>query len=651
MTGKTIEIVPEGVEQQMPSSVLALYDMSWQEYLKRKNYNKDINKMCGLCIEKQKAEHGEITIKCSGLKKLESMAPPDVLYAFEDHEVQKLKELVDPYEWADKHLDIHQEDPTKRIFSRRWYQEQFVSCSAKRKTIRCGRRTGKSYGLALDCTHRLVNTSNYRIIVVTPFLTQAKELADNVRKMLRNLSEDVGTWDELVDRSVTSPVHEIKLRNGSTFKAFTAGGSDAGAVRGQGADLIILDEADFLSQEAFNSVSAILADTPTTELICTSTPYGENILYKLSHSPEYKEFHFPTFCLPHYDDDLDNDFRSSTDVAGYVQEIMGEWGIASNAVFQGEFIEAGRQKLEVKADDFIVNRKKYILSLGCDWNGDKVGTRIVITGLNKETGEISTARMDNVVKEGWTQAAAVQKIIELNRAYDLDHMYVDEGFGESNVQQLKLHAVNNYGKLPYDHPDLKLDEVVAVNFASTLELRDVVTGEIRKKYYKNFMVETVNRALESGVLNLSGHVNKPIVEQMKNYIVKSTTSNGRKIYEAKSSEIGDHDLDAYMLSIMALYLEHSSILDARTPSAVQILPVERSINQGYNEASTIVKRPGDEELSQMTSGLFHSYKSHMPRVGRAEALKSGSRTSNMISRLGGSQRTNLGSRSRFLTGR
>ena len=646
MTNKVFPIVNEEKDEALPSSIIGLYDLNWREYLKIKNYDRDISTMCQKCKKEQMIKFGKTTIKCSGLRRIETMLPEEIINEFNDQELITMKELVDPYYWAENHIDVHQENPERRVFSKRWYQERIVSCSASRKVVRCGRRIGKSYALALDATHRLVNNPGYRILVVTPYLTQAKELAELVRKMLKHL--DTGSWSDIVERSVSSPNHEIKLRNGSVFKAFTAGGGDAGAVRGQGADWIIIDEADFISQPAYNAIVAILADTPNTELTCTSTPFGENILFKLSKAPEYKEFHYPTSVLPHYDDSLDDDIRNQTDVVGYIQEYMAEWGLDSNVVFQPEFIDRARIDEIPDPSDYIVNRSNYILALGCDWNGDKVGTRICIVAYSKVTGKISIAKMDNVIKEGWTQLAAVQKIIELNRLYTPDHIYVDEGFGESNVQALKYHAVSNYGKLPKDHPDLRLDEVVAVNFAATLELRDVVTGEIRKKYYKNFIVETVNRALETNTLLLGGTISQPIVDQMKNYVVKTTTANGRKVYEAKNSEIGDHDLDAFMIGITALHLEHDSILDLREISTIQILPVERNETRGYNESSSISGRMSNEQLSGIASSLFYSYKNNMPRVGRTDAI-----TSSKPGVLGRSRiTTNSGnSRSRVLTGR
>ena len=634
---------------QLPTTTTGLYEVQWRDYLKVKNYDPDINNMCSNCQKDQIDKFGKITIQCTGLKSLTDEVideNPLIFDNLDDDELDLMKQIYDPYYWADKNIDIKQENLKKRMFKQRWYQESIVKCSSNRKVVRCGRRAGKTFSVALDVLHRMMTRSNYRVLMVAPFQTQAKELSDTIRKLIKVLNPDYGGWGNIVERSVTTPVHEIKFYNGSVFKAFTAGANGAGATRGQGADLIILDEADFLSQEAFNAILAILMDTPDTEMIVTSTPYGENVLYKLAQMPEYREFHFPSFVLPHYSDKLDKDLRDGSDVAGYIQEIQAEFGLDTTVVFQPEFINQSKNIVTNSDSDVFINRQDYILILGCDWNGDKVGTRICIVGLHKKTGAISIVKMDNVKKEGWTQVEAVNKIVSLNRMYDLDHIYVDEGFGESNVQQLKLVAINNYGRLPYDHPDLKLDSVVAVNFASTLELKDVVTGEIRKKYYKNFMVETVNRSLESGILALGDPQCVGIIAQMKNYIVKSTSANGRKIYTAKDEEIGDHDLDAYMMAIMGLHLEYESMLDKTVLSTVQILPFAKLDSTGYNSTNTVEKRLSSDELQTMTSQLFYSYKNNKPTKGRTSSLSSG-RTMGLTHGRGGfSRSTSLYSRNK-----
>lgn len=604
-------------DKKPTSSLIQLYEMPWREYLKHKNYDTDIGNMCKNCQREQIRKYGEITIKCSGPKDI-SVLDQNIVANMNSDELDEIKQAMSPVYWAEKNIDVNQQDPTKRLYVNRWYQSMQITCSASKKAIRCGRRSGKSYGLGIDISNRLVQNSNYQILVVTPFLSQAKELANVVKKILRSLGDTIGTWDDLVERSVTSPYQEIQMKNGSTFKAFTAGNDNANAVRGQGAHLIIIDEADFLTQEAFDSITAILMDKPNTEIICTSTPMGEGLLYKFANSKDYKEFHFPSFCIPHYNDDMDKEFRNSLSMMAYIQEIMAEFGLSDNSVFDTDLVN--RSTLIGTSESLhnvITNRNRYIVSLGCDWNADKVGTRICVIAYDKIEHKVIIANLSNVRREGWTQVAAIDKIVELNRLYTPDYIYVDEGFGEANVQQLKLIAVNLFGKVPADHPDLKLRDVVPVNFSSTLELRDVMTGEIRKKYFKNFIVETTKRALETGLLAFKDPISAPIVEQMKNYIIKSRAANGRETYEAKSQEIGDHDLDAFMIALAGLQLNENSILDTRRYSNVTILPLEKRGTEAYNNSDKIEKRSyGNDEK-------YHRTVRVAPGISRRSSISGG----------------------------
>lgn len=604
-------------DKKPTSSLIQLYEMPWREYLKHKNYDTNIGNMCKNCQREQIRKYGEITIKCSGPKDI-SVLDQNIVANMNSDELDEIKQAMSPVYWAEKNIDVNQQDPTKRLYVNRWYQSMQITCSASKKAIRCGRRSGKSYGLGIDIANRLVQNSNYQILVVTPFLSQAKELTNVVKKILRSLGDTIGTWDDLVERSVTSPYQEIQMKNGSTFKAFTAGNDNANAVRGQGAHLIIIDEADFLTQEAFDSITAILMDKPNTEIICTSTPMGEGLLYKFANSKDYKEFHFPSFCIPHYNDDMDKEFRNSLSMMAYIQEIMAEFGLSDNSVFDTDLVN--RSTLIGTSESLhnvITNRNRYIVSLGCDWNADKVGTRICVIAYDKIEHKVIIANLSNVRREGWTQVAAIDKIVELNRLYTPDYIYVDEGFGEANVQQLKLIAVNLFGKVPADHPDLKLRDVVPVNFSSTLELRDVMTGEIRKKYFKNFIVETTKRALETGLLAFKDPISAPIVEQMKNYIIKSRAANGRETYEAKSQEIGDHDLDAFMIALAGLQLNENSILDTRRYSNVTILPLEKRGTEAYNNSDKIGKRSyGNDEK-------YHRTVRVAPGISRRSSISGG----------------------------
>ena len=610
-----------------------------------------VNGMCEKCISDQIRESGEVTIKCKGLASAKQLIPESMSHMFGEDEMAQIEEMANPYAWADKYIDTEAED-SKRMFSPRWYQEQMVRCTATRKVYRCGRRTGKTYAFALNILHRVLTNKDYKVLIATPYEVQAEELINQIREFIHRLDPNWGSYADLVIKDVKSPNYLMQFSNRSRVRGFTTGSSGAGSVRGQSANLIILDEVDYMSEADFNSILAILADDPETELWVASTPDSKKALYRLEQIAEYRKFHYPTFVLPHYSDALDKDFKNQLTDVGYVQEIMAEFGASEMGVFQSYYVDkcVDTSIGEDDRGDVLRNRDKYIVIMGCDWNDDKVGTRLIALAFNKVTKKFIVAKRETVSKEGWSQVEAVNRIIELNREYDFDHMYVDEGFGTSQVQFIKKYALDNFGKLPAGHPDLKLADVVPVNFSSKVEVQGVNGGEPVKKDTKVYLVENAVRFLERGAYSFDQVYDKDLMAQMGNYIVKSRSPTGRPTFAAEEKRIGDHDLDAFMLAVFGFSMEYSEFLNVQMSTDI-VHMVSKSVMSGHSapevansldynpeelfadmggtgyerRASALSKRHnsgynrssfGTGRTDGFTLEQFRSHRSNLPSVGR-----------------------------------
>lgn len=572
-----------------------LSEIPWRDYLARKAYNKDINQMCSMCIKDQISKHGQITIKCDGLLSGKSKIPEQFMHHFSEEEMDIVEQSINPYYWAEKNIDVKNENPSTKLFMPRWYQEQFLRCSARRKTIRAGRRIGKSQGITMGLLHKMLTTEKYYVLVVAPYDAQAEEIYVKAKQILNNLNEP---YDEIVESAKESPNYQIKLRNGSRLRCFTAGSSGAAQVRGQPANLIYIDEVDYLGQKDFNSILAILLDKPDTELWVTSTPDGEKQLYRLSQDKAYKEFHFPSFVLPHYNDDIDNDLRSQSDDMGYVQEVMAEFGTSRAGVFQKYFIDLC-SKLSINNTDqasVLANRRNYIITMGCDWNHEGIGTRIVALAYDRINKLFFIVDKATVSKEGWTQTAAMEKIIELNRKYVFDKVYVDRGFGYTQVETLKSFAIAQFGKLPKGHPDLMLAEIVGVDFSSKIEVQDPYTNQIVKKDVKPFMVSILNKVIEKVAIKFDEKFDLAIIAQLKGYEEKRSAS-GKPTYFASSATVGDHDLDALLLAMFAFNVEYDEIFSAmKSQLAINVLSAKdihgkdiKHLNPNHNQTTLEIK--------------------------------------------------------------
>ncbi len=552
----------------------SLADIPWREYIDSKNYNKDVNKMCDLCIKDQLSKYGAITIKCNGLLGAKNSMPPEFEHLFDKEELEILEEAANPYYWASKNIDTKNTNESTKLFLPRWYQQQIMSCSSRRKTIRCGRRAGKSQSMAMAIAHKMLTNEKYYVLIVTPYDAQAEEMYVKIKQIFNNLLDP---YMSIVAKAKESPNYEITLKNGSRLRAFTAGSSGAAQVRGQPANLIYIDEADYLGQKDFNSILAILLDKPDTELWVTSTPDGEKQMYRLSQDKAYREFHYPSFVLPHYNDDVDSDLRTQSDEMGYVQEVMAEFGSSKAGVFQKYYVDlCGKVNFTATKETVMANRSNYIITMGCDWNHEGIGTRIVALAYDKREKIFFIVDKATVSKEGWTQTAAMEKIIDLNRIYRFDKIYVDRGFGYTQIETLKSFAMAQFGKLPLGHPDLFLAEIVGIDFGSKIEVKDPYTGQDVKKDVKPYMVGVLNKAIEKVAIKFDESADKALMDQLKGYQEKRSAS-GRPTYSASSAVIGDHDLDALMLAMFAFNVEFDEIFsNMKSQLAIRILKQEET---------------------------------------------------------------------------
>lgn len=432
------------------------------------------------------------------------------------------------------------------------------NCSATSKVVRMGRRTGKTHSLAMLIIHACMSDqgskgTGHRALLVSPYQNQTEEVIDNIIKICNALP------DNPIESKKSSPIHIIKFKNGSVVKGFTAATS-GDSVRGQPADSIWLDELDDIPAKAITSILGILLDNPNVRVWRSGTPKGEINLYKAAEDPKVKEFHYPSFVIPHYNDALDLQMRSEMDEIGYLQETMALYGVSSNNIFQYGFIERAQQRdYFLSPLDYLSNRHKYISILGVDWNHDTVGTRIVVSVYDKDQQQFYILDKAKVAVEGWTQQLAMDKIIEYNRKYNIDHIFVDAGFGATQIGDLRLYGEMQIGKVAKGHPDLKLINIQAVDFGSNVEVRDPSSGEIFKQGLKQFAVQNTVLILEKDMLGLEPKRDKDIIQQMKNYIQKSR-NKGRVVYGYLSKKIGDHDLDALMISLYGFKKLYSSIL-------------------------------------------------------------------------------------------
>ena len=679
MSNKIDTVQIEDVDNtESNKEITKLSDIYWKDYLKDKNYNKDLDKMCELCVKDQIKKYGSQTIICKGLNKAEAMLGE----AAKDMDKEELAEfdiLYNPFDYMDRFLDY--ENPN-RNFEHRFYQKMILGCSARYKVVRMGRRTGKSQSIAMLAVHR-ASLEKTRILLVSPYAVQTEEIISTIKDLCTRLPEN-----PLVS-SKASPAHKLVFANGTVLMGFTAA-TNGDSIRGQPADLIILDEClvgntlitmsdgtkkqikdikigdrvlsnfntidlvlnskstgfkqtykytfdngsvleatpnhpvkdvngfvsihnceyvesctglhkfngrlytkllcredasiqevynltvdnnhtyiandllnhncDDIPEKAINSIMGIKMQNPEVEVWRSGTPKGQRNLYRAEQDIMAKSFHFPSFVIPKYSDQMDASLRSDYgDGVGYIEEVLAEISSANNAVFQNIFISRALNKvLRISASDVLEDRSRFIVFLGVDWNHDKVGSRLLVIAYDKIVRQFHIIDKEIVAIEGFTQHAAVEKIITLNRKYNCDHVFVDQGFGATQIADLKSFAMAKAGTIPKGHPDLKLLDVTPVDYGSSTVIRDPVTGNEYKTPTKQLAVATAVEMFEKDLITLCKKEHNDIIQQLRNY-VEVSRNKGRIVYGYISKKIGDHDLDALMIGIFGMKRIYSSL--------------------------------------------------------------------------------------------
>jgi replicative DNA helicase len=521
------------------------------------------NPICGECqnchsqrynkfVTEQGKTYTEFPINCSLIPENNQYLPQYVIKQLNAKELAEAETYLDPVKWAEKFLLMSDGRPWKA----RWYQEEMLRCSSNRKVVRAGRRIGKTDTIAVDILHFTFTNKSKKVLIVAPYKSQVEEIFGRLRAFISNKA----TLQNAIKKDVSSPYYQIELYNGSTIRGFTSGtksGSDAGAVRGQDADRIYLDEADYLQQGDLNATQAILLTTPETRLWASSTPTGRrDHFYKwCKETPTYKQFHFPSMVLPHWEE-IEEEIRADipTDLA-WTHEILADFGEQGEGVYQNAYVDSARTNYhygEMKREQY-----GWIYSIGVDWNSE-VGTEIIVVGYNIQEDMFYVVEDSNVPKQGWTQLAGIEKVIELNTKWIPHFLYVDEGAGATNIELLKKCGYDMIQEKP-NHPTCFLkDRVKGYNFSSKIDSRCPITKKVIKKHAKPYLVENSVRRFEEQRFRFSKH-DTMLERQLLNYIVERVTPSGVPVYGQNEPTLGDHKVDALNLALIGYKLELSTL--------------------------------------------------------------------------------------------
>ena len=483
-------------------------------------------------------------------------------------QVKLAKIMRDPVAWAQAFLRTF--DPkTGKVgpWKARWYQVEMMTDKSKKRVYRCGRRTGKTETMVVESLFNVCTKRNFRVLIVTPYETQVR-LAF---MRLNELIQESPVVKSMVVSNTKNP-YMIKMSNDSAILGFTTGASSGGgaaSVRGQRADLIVMDEVDYMSEADFDSVMIIAGERPEIRTVMSSTPTGKRSkFYQACTDPAmgFNEHFHPSTHNPNWCDEMEAEFRATLSDQGYVHEVEAEFGVQNTGVFNKDRVDFAKeiynysyqpldyyQESALKSgnlappDMLLYNKNHHapfnrFRTIGVDWDKYAETSSIVVLEFNERLKKFMILKALSVPRSEYSYDLAVKTIIEYNEIYKPAMIYCDRGSGEYQIEQLCI-----YGK---EHPETRLHEKVkGWQFSQNIEVQNPVTGEMTKEPLKPFMVTQLQIAFERDQLVISKYDEK-LYKQLIDYEVVKIAQNGKPVF----TDVNEHFIDALGLAYLAMTL-------------------------------------------------------------------------------------------------
>lgn len=469
----------------------------------------------------------------------------------------------------------------------REFQKEIIGCTATRKVLRISRRAGKTHALAMYSIWYQSTNPRQKIRIVAPREAHIREFFDQLETIIRAQPQ---VLEQIVKQGRTHTLYsknpyELRFSNQATIRGTTTGDSDGVSVRSQSADLLILDETDYISEEAFAAVYPLVATNSNTKLLQASTPSGRRTyFYSWCNDPGFKEFHRRYQDVKEvYDPDQDIEFQRTLDKEKYQREVLAEFTVQEDAVFKNELID--KQLQDYEFDTFPPPPGVY--TIGVDWNESVQGVHIVV---QRHESFHDKTRISNVVivpPSEFTQLVQIQRIIELIEQYNPKMVLLDEGFGVTQAQALKQWANNNAPEY--------IDKIQSLSFSSAISTFDPITGTYTKVPAKMFIVQLTTRMLENERLILPRNLDTKykLIGQMRQYQVEKVLENG----QIKYTKGNVHTLEAMFLALYGLYLVKDEIRKVGT--AQPIVYKRQSVSQVRQHVRTNAARMSIDQWSKV----------------------------------------------------
>jgi hypothetical protein len=280
------------------------------------------------------------------------------------------------------------------------HQRAVLGSPARHRLVTAGRQVGKSRTLAIAALQQAYAVPRSTTLVVSAGDTAAKRVTADTAALAQGSALLAGS---VVDES--SQV--VTLSNGSTIRSVP---SSMAQIRGWSIDLLILDEAAFISSEIWRAAEPAIVARPGSRVLASSSPWGavdhgfRTLWRRGMDSPDamYETCHWPSTVSPLVDQALVDHWRESWPELEFRREVLAEWTDDAGAYFtEQELTDAvGNWEIVPPADGAELG----VVVGGVDWGFATDANTLAVIAPRPELDEPGAAAVLGAVDAGGVSA-------------------------------------------------------------------------------------------------------------------------------------------------------------------------------------------------------------------------------------------------------
>jgi hypothetical protein len=211
------------------------------------------------------------------------------------------------------------------------HQRAVLASPARYRLVTAGRQVGKSRSLAIGALHQAFAVPKSTTLVVSAGDTAAKRVLADVAALAQGSPLLAGSVADETTQIVT-------LSNGSVIRSVP---SSMAQIRGWSIDLLILDDAGFISSEIWRSAEPAIVARPGSRVLASSSPWGavdhwfRTLWRRGMDQPDamYESFCWPSTVSPLVDQALVEHWRETWPEPEFRREVLAEWTDDAGAYF------------------------------------------------------------------------------------------------------------------------------------------------------------------------------------------------------------------------------------------------------------------------------------------------------------------------------